>query len=547
MPNYITCKDNRTFAYVETTNKGYYEVLSVSEDGKLCHIKTVWHENKEYINKEYDIPVDRAAEDFSAVDEMVVVAALERQLLTQTGWNVPATTSFPYQDVIKRNYEANMSTNFRLFNNKHWIESRAFLYIPNEESVDMPRPVIKGIAKEMNNVRDMEITINDVFDDGYSFSDIFIFVKEDFDRIAEELKQRLDHEVVEFPDELKLHLRSVDHKVIVFKNGNNFAYVTNVKSDHLIFSSAFFLAEQIGRPLSEAAKEALLSRNLEAYNAEIYKDIEANVSGMHERAKVKMFADFGGNFNGMLIKPLRNTVDDYRAKYENLRSRLSEAFEKFQDANARLFYAENGIQNGEDEFMSFINEAKDNIVSIFANADCNRIDICVRTFLTYWDDDLWTIFRKSDSRFENLSNWQKLMLDEIFKDRTVKLLIEQKFWFDTRRCEPKYWTNDYNASVYGEGTKGIRNPHINRYDCWGGHGQYIRDALSRADYVTAYSQAVACISGLTLSDSPVMSEFLNYIKDKSLYDKPCLYLVETGTYISINQYKQLVGDKKWEV
>lgn len=550
MANYITCKDNRAFAYAETTNKGYYEVLSVSEDGSTCHVKTVWHENRGFVGKEYNIPVERASEDFTAVEEMVVVAALERQALMVTGWVTDKKSRFSHQDEIRNNLFNYTSTDFNLWDYNACRDSREFMFIPVADSVSMPTSSIFSGAYERDNARDVAKIVKRIFErTSYTYSDGFIVIPADnFDAIVEESIRTLSEEyreTVAFPDELKLQLRSVEHKVVVLKYDNRFVYLTNVKSDHIVFSSAIFFAEQIGRPLSEDAKAALLERNYEAYCAAIYKDIDAIIDGMTERAKVKMFADFGSNFNGMLIKPLRSAVDRARREYEDWCERLTEAFTKLQDANARLFYAEHGVQDGENEFISFINDVKANIVSIFADPSHNRIDFCIRTFLTYWDDDLWDIIRNSDDRFKRLSNWQKLMLDEIFKDRTIKLLIEQKFMFDTKYAKPQR-NNDYIKNPYGEGTKGLRNPHISEYDCWGTHERFIRDSLSSADYLQAYSQAVACISGLTLSDSPVMNRFFDTIRNSDWYNLPCLYVVETGTYISMNDYKQLVADKKWE-
>lgn len=550
MANYITCKDNRAFAYAETTNKGYYEVVSVSEDGKSCHIKTVWHENKQYINKEYDIPVERAAEDFTAVDEMTVVAVLERQMLSQTGWLIQSNTQFNRQDIVDSNARDYVSTNCNIWSSRYYRETREFLYIPNEESTEMPRTrVFCGDFARDYAEKVTALVVDVLRTTSYEYAESIIVVQSDnFDSIVAEAIQNVSEEyrnVVEFPDELKLQLRSMEHKVIVLKHNNHFAYITNIKSDQIIFNSAIFLAEQIGRPLDENAKAALLARNHEAYRTAIYKNIDAIIDGMAERARLKMFDDFGGEFSGIIVQPLKKAVDSARKDYENYNRYLNDAFVRLQEANAKLFYAEHGVENGEDEFISFVKDAKDSIVSIKADPSNSRIIICVRTFLTYWDDDLWDIIRKSDSRFNDLSHWQKLMLDEIFKSRTVKLLFEQKFYFDTYSCVP-YNFSDYYANL-GEGTKGIYNPHIREYDCWGSHKNYIRDALQRADYVQAYSQSVACVSGLTLSDSPVMNKFFNYITSSKYQNKPCLYLTETGQYISMNDYKQLVHGKKWEV
>lgn len=547
MANYITCKDNRAFAYAETTNKGYYEVLSVSEDGNSCRIKTVWHENKTYIEKEYDIPVDRASEDFIAVDEIVVIGALERQALQTTGWAKHLSSRFNHRAEVTDNTYSYTSTEFNLWDYPIFRETREFMYVPNEKSTELPLLNMRCETYECYDARNAKNKANRIMSRGYDYVEGIIVIPDNFDAITEEvIADMTEYRVVEFPNDLKLQLRSVEHKVVVLANGNNkFVYMTNLRADHIMFSSAIFLAEQIGNPLSEDAKAALLSRDQEAYCAAIYKDIDTIMAGMEERAKVKMFADFGDNFNGMLVKPLQTAVKSARKKYEEISVRMNEAFVALQDANARLFYAEHGIQNGENEFISFIGDAKSNIVSLKADPSNNAITFCVRTFLTYWDDDLWEITRKSDDRFTKLATWRKLMLDEIFKSRTVKLLIEQKFTLDTHYGEASN-ASSYHKTPYGEGTRGIRNPHIAEYNCWGTHKNYIRDALERADYVQAYSQAVACISGLTLSDSPVMSRFFSYIDKSSYADLPCLYIVETGTYISMNEYKQLVEGKKWE-
>lgn len=550
MANYITCKQNRSFAYVETTNKGYYEVVSVSEDGTTCHVKTAWHENKAYINKEYDLPTERVAEDFSEVDEMVVIGAIERQMLAQTGWIVRSDNNANHIYTVRNNMSSNCSTSFHIWNSNNWYETREFLHIPTEEDAEYPRVNMYANNYARTTGQEVAAVVRNAFDYGYAFAEAFIVIPdENFDAVVADAIQSLQEDyrtTVEYPEELKLQLRSMTHKVVVLRHENKFAYITNIKSDQIIFNSTIFFAEQIGRPLSEDAKAALLARDQAAYSAAIYANIDAVLAGMTERAKLKMFTEFGGKFSGMLIKPLQNAVEQCRRDYENYNTRATDAFRALQDANAKLFYAEHGIENGEDEFIELVTAARDNIVSINANPSDERINICVRTFLTYWDDDLWDIVRKSDSRFKDMANWQKLLLDEIFKDRTIKLLFEQKFALDTYNREARN-VDTYRQDPYGEGTRGLRNPHIAYYNCWGTHRGYIRDALTRADYVQAYSQSVACISGVTLSDSPVMDRFFRYFKSSDFENLPCLYVVETGKYMTIKEYKELNKGKGWSV
>lgn len=545
MANYITCKDNRAFAYAETTNKGYYEVVSVSEDGSTCHVKTAWHENKHYINKEYDLPAERVAEDFTAVDELVVVAQLEKQALAIRGWiNDSDELNFPYYSEVINNAGGCASTNFNNWSSYYYMHTRHLLYIPNENSDRLPSISVYGAQHKRTNTDDIVRLVRDHLEARYDVLEDFIIVQgDDFEAKVEAAKG--DYEVVEYPDELKLQLRSVEHKVVVLKKDNRFVYLTNVDSDYLVFTSTIFLAGQLGLQLDEDAKSALLNRDKVAYYTSIFKNIEVAFDNMQKKAKEKMFADFGGEFNGMLIKPLRNSVDRARRDYEDAQDRVRSMFTQFQDATARLFYAEHGVTNGENEFMTFIDGAKDNIVSIKARPGDEQIDLCVRTFLTYWDEDVWDIFRKSDSKFSRMTDWQKIMLDNIFKHRTIKLLFEQKFSLNTHYCEPNRISR-YDSITLKEGAMGLYNPHIHEYDCWGTHKSYIRDALRSSDYVQAYSQAVACISGLTLTDSPVMDKFMRYISDSGLYNKPCLFDVATGKYMTINQYKETIKGQKWE-
>lgn len=545
MANYITCKDNRSFAYAETTNKGYYEVVSISEDGNTCHIKTVWHEDRNYINKEYDIPAERAAEDFTAVDEMVVIAQFEKQTLSVRGWFDEAEDfNAPYFSDIINQERGYTSTNFNCWNSRSYISTRSLLYIPNETSECLPVMSTYGATYKKSHIDEVSRLAHNSLTVGYDIAESFIVVQgEDFDAKVEAAKG--SYEVIEYPAELKLQLRSVEHKVVVLKNNNHFVYLTNVDSDHIVFSSVVFLANQLGLQLDEDAKNALLNRSKIAYYTSIFKNIEAAFDNMQRKAKEKMFTDFGGQFNGMLIKPLRSAVDHARREYDVAQERVREMFTKFQDANARLFYAEHGVTDGEHEFMQFIDGAKDNIVSIKARPGDERIDFCIRTFLTYWDDDVWEIFRKSDSKFSRMNDWQKIMLDNIFKNRTIKLLIEQKFSLSTHYCEPNR-ISSYDSVTLKEGMMGLYNPHIHEYDCWGTHKGYIRDALKSSDYIQAYSQAVACISGLTLTDSPVMDKFMKYMNDTNLYNKPCLFDVATGKYMTINQYKETIKGQRWE-
>lgn len=546
MANYITCKDTRSFAYSETTNKGYYELVSVSEDGITCTVKCVYHENKEYINKEYELLNERITEDFEAVDEVKVFTALEATLIAETDWRVTATTEHKYSDIVHRNVSDYTNTNTNIWNRNCYREIRHWLYIPNDESTEFPRKMLYHYNGVKNSVEECLSTINHIknrITDGYDVESFFVVNDDIFNTALSSIKDAIGVEPVDLPDELKMHLRSQEYKAVVFQKDNMFIYITNVRCDHILFASMIYTAEHMGRPLPEAAKAALLARDREAYNAAIYVNIEEAVAGIEKRAKEKMFADFSSKFGEMSLKPMKNRVYNLERKYDNELQVLQDVLLELQNAREKLFYAEHGVTSDNGEFVEFINSVKDNLVSIKIEDDF--MYFCVRTFLTFWDEELWEIFRKSDHGFSRLANWQKCLLDDIFTSRTIKLLFEQKFYFDLRRNYVGRST-DYD-SVIGEGTRGMHNPHIDQYDCWGTHKPHINKYISEFDCMQAYSQAVACISGLTLSDSTVVNVFLNWLSKKEIQQLPCLYVAETGEYITMAQYKEANKDRKWEV
>lgn len=549
MANYITCKDTRAFAYAETNNKGYYELVAVSEDGNNSTIKCVYHDNKEFINKVYELPTERIPEDFEAVDEVKVYAALEQAILNENGWRKRRSTllSLPHFTKVYDNARSLKNYNTKVWSGDTYRDTRLIAYIPNNESTAFPNHYTYMYNCESNDKEFIRKQVRDIFnirkDQGYGLCEVFFVVNDEFfDDVVAHIAEA-GYTQGEYPAELKLKLRSQEHKVAVFHDDIHFAYITNIRCDQIVFNSMIFTAENMGYALSDAAKKALMERDEDTYYNEIFANIEEAVNGITERARAKMFEDFTSNFAGLTLTPLKNAVSNAQRKYDDELARLNQRLNDLKSARERLFYAEHGVTNAENEFVTFINDIKDNIVSL--KIEDNYISFCVRTFLAYWDDDLWEIFRKSDSKFSRLNSRQKIMLDDIFKHRTVKLLIEQKFAFDLLNNTPKR-IDRYNSDM-DEGTRGITNPHISGYNCWGTHKPIIEENIATCNFLQAYSQAVSCISGITLDDSTVTGDFCNNIRNGHYDRKPCLFIVETGEYVTMEQYAEMIKDRKWEV
>ena len=112
-------------------------------------------------------------------------------------------------------------------------------------------------------------------------------------------------------------------------------------------------------------------------------------------------------------------------------------------------------------------------------------------------------------------------------------------------CEVKF-TSDTPTARYFEPTdisehsaqlKGIPNPHHKYYNCWGDNEPEIQCALADRKLDIAYAQIITAMVGINISDTAVMSKFV----ENELYtyrNVKCLRVKDTGEIITITEYKQ---------
>lgn len=134
------------------------------------------------------------------------------------------------------------------------------------------------------------------------------------------------------------------------------------------------------------------------------------------------------------------------------------------------------------------------------------------------------------SEYNELSDALKALLDAIFIDKTIRLTIEQDITF------VDLFTDNVRPTKYNEritATKGIPNPHHQRYNCWGDYGIPITKALKQLDIYGAVMLVKNAVAGINLLDAPVFREFIKYIRELRV---PCLTVIETNETITISEY-----------
>ena len=537
---YVKCL--RGFAYAITDNKGYYKIDEMHEDGSGV-LEVVWHENTDYIGRKEGV---LHLDDFEEVDESVVFEKFDEEISGKyRGWGGRPIVDSPTAQIIYRNLKNHSDVSTQSISTDFFRQIFAFLFVPSQEDFDMPKPTVYArvintyetpISSIVNYSRDYVVSSDD------NKFNVLLFTRR-YEDIEGDVAEYLSHEYeeIEFPAKFLMPYKVKKAAVRVLKKDCLYvAFITEEKSVHLA-GVASVIANDIGKPFTEEIEDELLHEKRDKYFELITAGVDEWFESTKDIRRQKKFEQFTSDFSTMRSRSYNRDIDRTKEQIDQCESQLRDLFRKKQELIEKQFYAEHGLST-KDEFIEML---KDSSNQPIARIDGDSINFCVVTPLTYWDDDLYDIIRKSDDNFNRLSNAGKLLMDEIFRDRTVKLLFEQKFRF-RRGSVAAYSGYEYYSADDEEGFIGIPNPHMHFYDCWGSHKPYIEEALSTSDYMTAYAQAVAAVSGVTLDDGAVMNKFFNnHLFDDPCVNKPCLQL-QDGTRITVKQYLDQHKDDKWE-
>lgn len=312
--------------------------------------------------------------------------------------------------------------------------------------------------------------------------------------------------ICEFPK-----FKSFEYKVATFvvedaEKMPSLFTITNNNDDRAYAISVANILNYLGYSEERAdVIDAIKSYSRKSY----FEAINPLVKKIHddiEREKRKeMFSSFGGDYTGSKVGTLESSISSTMEYANSYLRQYSEYMKKAKDLRVKLFFAKHG-KSSDDEFVEFINSISDKITEIRMEG----IVLCAvcRTYMAFWEDDLYDTIVDTDYGFDRLSDKKKFVMNAIFKDRSVKLRIEQGFRIDMEDGE----VGSYRSPNGNSRSKwGIPNPHINEFSCFGDHSSIICECVNSGDIMAAYSQAVSACSGIDWADSVVSDRFIgNY-------------------------------------
>ena len=544
----VVCKDEYSYLYGVTNEYALLLIMDVPKEGNdKYQAKVIFHKTEEgFVGTIMDFAREVMENDFEMAGGGIADEARDRGMVNKD-WVLNKSVSI--SEVMPANiYHIMNSVDDRISTSLDENDMSQFVYRQTRYLFSNFHPenfeklyndgysIIGGLYNPVYSKEEAIVSINNYIKGYFPFERFAYTAPDLFDTVIEEIKTEVSekYEIVEIPYSVEGF--SHKHRIIAFinKECNNFiSYLTNYVTIEMYTYTAAWYLEKYGIVHNEAVKNALLASDKLAYFKALTEVVSTYAGCIDKLRRDKMLREFSNKYTGILMKPLQHKENELKNNIQNTNEKLSEYYSNLRDVQLKLFYY-NTKQGVEDEFLDYISKYNDGIISVRTNNSSIVFDIL--TYMTYWDDDVYKSIRESDHRFRKMTDAMKQLFDDIFYTRKVKLRIEQKFVLDLTRCRV-YTDSDmsYRASD-GEGNHGMRNPHMQRYSCFGTHESIIKKYISEGNILQAFNQSVAACSGLTWTDGPVTNQFFDYMCNNDSYDRiPCLEM-EDGTLMSIQQY-----------
>lgn len=322
------------------------------------------------------------------------------------------------------------------------------------------------------------------------------------------------------------YLFKKEDNYVIFRCNANYVVTYLEWNNDIVFDAYYAIAEIEGAPIvyqpGTSVEEYLDACDAYAEDARVFleaakreRDLEIVCESLKQKQKQR----------------LENQITDFRNQIERYNENIRQTSLLKREAEKNLLYFEHTYKET-DEFCQLILTAK-NIDKVYI--DGNYINITVTQPLMFWEDEQYED-NKNGSTYRNADKWKRDLLDKIFEDKEIELILHQTFCFHT--SEARVETNQGYV-----GTKGIPNPHHFYFNCWGDNKSPIQEAIAEGDYATALNQAIAATAAFNLGDGTVWGKFIQ-VELRDMQETECLKIKETGEIISIKEFRKRWGEAR---
>ncbi len=231
-----------------------------------------------------------------------------------------------------------------------------------------------------------------------------------------------------------------------------------------------------------------------------------------------------------VFKDMKNgRVDHIKSNIENINYRLNELqndYSSYMTNKRNLLEELDRIKASPDietdDIVNYILKTK--YIKKVTKATSGRgLALYYEAPMLYYDDDVIQHIRHSydeDVQF----------IFDAFLERRYQLYT---------RCEVIFYPEDFRVNNMSIGHRNENNyyighPHIDRFGCFGNHGEAIQDWAETGDYIGAITQVTAAVLNLNFTDGTVVGELIDTLMDR---DIPTWYDTVTGAVLTTNELR----------
>ena len=318
-----------------------------------------------------------------------------------------------------------------------------------------------------------------------------------------------------------------DHRIRVYGNIHTIVLIVNVwtQPDQTtallqIFLNMIETGEELDNDVSSIA--AAIHKNTDIGKA---NRIYHAITNTPELAKTRTVNAINGVFKDMKD----GRINNIKGNIENINYRLNELqndYSNYMSNKRNLLQELDRIKASPDietdDIVNYILKTK--YIKKVSKATSGRgLSLYYEAPMLYYDDDVIQHIRHS---YED----EVQFIFDAFLERRYQLYT---------RCEVIFYPEDFRVNNMSIGHRNENNyyighPHIDRFGCFGNHGEAIQDWAETGDYIGAITQVTAAVLNLNFTDGTVIGDLIDTLMDR---DIPTWYDTETGAVLTTDELR----------
>lgn len=235
--------------------------------------------------------------------------------------------------------------------------------------------------------------------------------------------------------------------------------------------------------------------------------------------------------NGVFKDMKNGRINNIKGNIENINYRLNELqndYSSYMTNKRNLLEELDRIKNNPDietdDIINYILKTK-YIKKVTKATNGRGLLLYYEAPMLYYDDDVIQHIRHSYDE-------EVQFIFDAFLERRYQLYT---------RCEVIFYPEDFrvdNRTIgnRNENNQYIGHPHIDRFGCFGNHGEAIQDWAETGDYIGAITQVTAAVLNLNFTDGTVVGELIDTLIERA-DEVPTWYDTETGALLTTNELR----------